>query len=304
MHCRAISLFALAPVVALADDTPRGSAVTEVPTPAIAPASLGGAPAEAPAATPASTVGFIRPGEVLELRMSYGVLGTAGTTRIETLAETTADGPRFRIRVATKSSGLVDTFYTVINDSESVLDAATGRPLTLTTKGKSGKRLTEKTTTFDYAVGQAVYVDVVRPHRNATVPLPAEPAYDLMVALMQARTWRLKPGESRRVLCVNDDDFFTIEVTAIEEDRVKTPAGTFDAVVLEPKPVGTPAGFFKKGGSLKVWISKGDRPQIVRLDTKMKFGTITAVLTKEETRAAAAPVSPPQPPAATVPAAQ
>jgi hypothetical protein len=48
---------------------------------------------------------------------------------------------------------------------------------------------------------------------------------------------------------------------------VKTPAGTFDAVVLEPKPVGTPVGFFKKGGSLKVWISKGDRPQIVRLDT-------------------------------------
>ncbi len=42
-------------------------------------------------------------------------------------------------------------------------------------------------------------------------------------------------------------------------------------------------GFFKKGGSLKVWISKGDRPQIVRLDTKLKFGTITAVLTKEET---------------------
>lgn len=215
--------------------------------------------------------------------MSYGLLGTAGTTRIETLAETAAEGPHFRIRVATKSSGLIDTFYTVVNDSESVLDAATGRPLVLTTKGKSGKRLTEKTTTFDYATGQAVHLNVIRPQHNATVPLPPEPAYDLMVALMQTRDWGLKPGQSHRVQCVNDDEFFTIEVTATGEDRVKTPAGTFDAVVLEPKPVGTPVGFFKKGGSLKVWISKGDRPQIIRLDTKLKFGTITAVLTKEET---------------------
>lgn len=107
--------------------------------------------------------------------MSYGLLGTAGTTRIETLAETTADGPRFRIRVATKSSGLIDTFYTVVNDSESVLDAATGRPLVLTTKGKNGKRLTEKTTTFDYATGQAVHLNVIRPQHNATVPLPPSP---------------------------------------------------------------------------------------------------------------------------------
>lgn len=263
MRCHSILLAILLPVAALAGEAPSqpGESVSQ----------------------PQPATGFIRPGEVLELRMSYGLLGTAGTTRIETLAETTADGPRFRIRVATKSSGLIDTFYTVVNDSESVLDAATGRPLVLTTKGKNGKRLTEKTTTFDYATGQAVHLNVIRPQHNATVPLPPEPAYDLMVALMQTRDWRLKPGQSRRVQCVNDDEFFTIEVTAIAEEQVKTPTGTFDSVVLEPKPVGTPVGFFKKGGSLKVWISKGDRPQIVRLDTKLKFGTITAVLTKEET---------------------
>jgi hypothetical protein len=276
MHCRSILLAALLPAAALAGDTP--------PPPAAATTQ------------PQPATGFVSPGEVLELRMSYGLLGTAGTTRIETLAESSADGPRYRIRVATKSSGLIDTFYTVVNDSESVLDAATGRPLTLTTKGKNGRRLTEKTTTFDYAAGQAIHVNAIRPKHNATVPLPAEPAYDLMVALLQTRGWNLKPGQSRRVHCVNDDEFFTLEVAATGEDHIKTPAGTFDAVVLEPKPVGTPVGFFKKGGALKVWISKGDRPQIVRLDTKLKFGTITAVLTKEETLP---PPAAPQPPTGT-----
>ena len=271
-------LVLLSSLVARAGDEP---ATASAPTPEPA-----GAP---PVAAP---VGFIRPGESFELRMSYGLLGTAGTTRIETAAEDSAAGPRLRIRVAAQSSGIVDTFYTVVNNSESVLDATTGRPLTVSIKGKSGSRLTEKTTTFDYEKGQAVHVNTIRPRHNATVALPAEPAYDLMVALMQARDWRLRPGESRRVLCVNDEDFFTIEVTALREERVKTPAGTFDAVVLEPKQIGPLTGFFKKGGALKVWISTGDRPQIVRLDTKTKIGTIVAALTKEERRAPAPPPPP------------
>ena len=279
-------LVLLASLVARAGDEP-----TAALAPSPEPATAQPAPTEV-AAPVAAPVGFIRPGESFELRMTYGLLGTAGTTRIETSAENSAAGPRFRIRVAAQSSGIVDTFYTVVNNSESVLDATTGRPLTISIKGQSGKRLTEKTTTFDYAKGRAVHVNTIRPHHNATVALPAEPAYDIMVALMQARDWRLRPGESRRVLCVNDEDFFTIEVTALREERVKTPAGTFDAVVLEPKQIGPLTGFFKKGGALKVWISTGDRPQIVRLDTKTKIGTIVAALTKEEWRAPAPPPPP------------
>ena len=248
--------------------------------------------AAVPASPTPAPIGFIRPGEVIELRMSYGLLGTAGTTRIETLAERTPAGPHFRIRVATKSRGLVDTFYPVTNDSESVLDATTGRPITITTRGKNGRRLTEKTTTFDYEKGLAVHVNTIRPKYNATVPLPPAPAYDLMVAMLQARDWRLKPGESHQVLCVNDEEFFTIEVAAIGEEKVTTPAGAFQAVVLEPRPIGKPTSFFEKGGALKIWISKGDRPQILRIDTKTKFGTITAVLVKAET---VAPLQDPPP---------
>ncbi len=287
-------------LVVLASLALRAADEPAVATPSPAEPAAEAAPS-APSATPdapPAPVGFIRPGETIELRMSYGILGTAGTTTIETFTEQDPAGPRYRIHVTTRSSGLVDSVYPVANDSESVLDAATGRPLTITTKGRSGKRLTEKTTTFDYAQGRAVHVNAIRPQHNATVALPSAPAYDLMVAVMQARDWRLKPGESRRVQCVNDEDFFTIEVTALAEERIKVPAGTFDAVVLEPRQVGELTGFFKKGGALKVWISKGDRPQIIRLDTKTKIGTIVAVLTRDETRPQA-PASTPTPAADT-----
>ena len=274
---RIAAVLALLPLaLCLAEEPAPSSALAPVP----------------PAATAAPTA-FVRPGELIELRMSYGLLGTAGTTTIETFAAPSPAGPRFRIHVTTQSRGLVDTLYPIANDSESILDAATGRPLTLTTKGRSGRRLTEKLTTFDYEKGQAVHVNVVRPQHNTTVPLPAEPAYDLMVALLQTREWRLRPGESRRVQCVNDEEFFTIEVAATGTERVKTPAGTFNTIVLEPRPVGEPVGFFKKGGALKLWISTDERPQIVRMDTRMKIGTVVAVLTRTATAPSANAATPP-----------
>lgn len=247
-----------------------------------------GLAASAAVAEPAAA--FLRPGERLELRMSYGLLGTAGSTVIETEREE-ATG-HFRITVTTRSSGIVDTLYPINNDSESILEAGTGRPLLLKTKGKNGRRLTEKTTTFDYATGQAAHINAIRPQHSATVPLPQEPAYDLMVALLQTRGWGLQVGESRRLSCVNDTDFFTLEVTAVAEERIRTPAGTFDTVVLEPKPVGEPAGFFRKGGALKLWISRGPQPQIVRLDTKTRIGTIVAVLARASTAADSAAAAP------------
>jgi hypothetical protein len=228
--------------------------------------------------------GFVRPGEVLELRLSYGILGTAGTTRIESSLEESPEGPRYHINITSKTRGLVDFVYSLTNNSESVFDAATGRPIKLTVSGHSGGKVNEQSTTFDYTAGKAVHVDNIRPDRNATIPLPAEPAYDLIVAMLQARTWGLRPGESRRVGCVNDADFFTVEVKAVREEVLKTPAGKFETVVLEPHPIDGKIGFFRKGGWVRVWISREAEPQIVRLDTKFKYGTIVAVLAKPPTR--------------------
>ena len=242
-------------------------------------------------ATPPPPAAFLRPGEVLELRMSYGIFGNAGTTRIETTREELEGLPQYRIKVTTRSRGVVDAIYPVTNDSESLLDFTTGRPLQIHIEGKAGSRPEKTTTVFDYTKGEVVHTDLVRPAKNTTAALPPEPAYDLMVAMLQARAWGLKPGESRRVLCANNADFYLIELTAVADERISTPAGEFDTVVLVPKQLGELKGFFKRGGSMKVWISKGEHPQLVRLDTRAKFGTVTAVLTRSE-------IVEPQPPAA------
>lgn len=223
------------------------------------------------------------------LRLSYGIITNAGETRFETVREDTPDGPRIHVKVSTTSKGIVETFYPLRNQSESIIDARTGRPLLIRTEGKEGKRTTSQTTVFDYDKGIVVHTDHIRPKRSGSAELPKDPVFDLMVTMMQAREWNMQVGEKRTVVCSFADEFYTLEVTALEEDEVKTPAGRFKAVVLEPKQVGELKGFFKKGGAMKFYISRGEHPQIVRLDMKTKVGTIVASLTEEQTAPAATP---------------
>jgi hypothetical protein len=231
-----------------------------------------------PAEKDAPSLSFLRPGETLVFKMNWGILSNIGETRIETIEESVDGSRRFRIRIATKSRGLLDAIYPVVNDSESVIERSTGRPLEISVEGKSGKRPTRTHTVFDYEAGQIVHTDHIRPHRSGTTELPPEPAYDLMVAMLKSREWGFQPGDTREVLTAFEDEFYFITVTAHRREKVKTGAGTFDAVMLEPTQIGEQKGFFRKGGSMRYWISEGPNPQVVKMVFKTKAGTLTALL--------------------------
>jgi hypothetical protein len=231
-----------------------------------------------PADVDAPSVAFLRPGETLVFRMSWGIMSNVGETRIETIEEKADDSRRFRIKISTKSRGLLNAIYPVVNDSESVIDRSTGRPLQITVEGKSGSRPTKTLTQFDYKSGKIVHTDFLRPDRTGTADLPPEPAYDLMVAMLQSREWNLQPGEKRDVLTAFEDEFYYITLTAHWRENVKTGAGNFDAVMIEPTQIGEQKGFFRRGGSMRYWISDGPKPQVVKMVFKTKAGTLTALL--------------------------
>jgi hypothetical protein len=99
-----------------------------------------------------------------------------------------------------------------------------------------------------------------------------------MVAMLKSREWGFQPGDTREVLTAFEDEFYFISVTAHRREMVKTGAGTFDAVMLEPTQIGEQKGFFRKGGSMRYWISEGPNPQVVKMVFKTKAGTLTALL--------------------------
>lgn len=233
---------------------------------------------------------FLKTGETLTFRLSWGIFSNAGELRIETTEETSPEhGRRFRVRVHTKSKGLISAVFPVDSSADSWIDPVTGRPLLVERSGREGDREAHATTVYDYENLRVIHTDHNRPKRSGETDLPDdEPAYDTFVVMMLARSWNLKVGDKRTVLSSFEDDIYEIEATAIDEDRIKTPAGRFDVVEIELKQLGELKGFFKKGGAARFFLSKGEEPQIVRIELRAKAGTfVMQLVSAEETNDAA-----------------
>jgi hypothetical protein len=226
---------------------------------------------------------FLHPGEVLVFRLSWGIFSNAGQLRIETTEEDSAEhGKRIRVRIHTKSKGLISAVFPVDSNADAFIDPATGRPLLIERSGKEGDRDTRTTTVYDYTAMRVKHTDHNRARRSGEADLPEEPAYDTFVVMMLARTWALKPGEKRTVYGSFEDDIYQLEATGLAEDRIKTPAGRFDVQEIELKQLGELKGFFKKGGTVRFFISKGENPQIVRIELGASAGTFVMQLEKVE----------------------
>ena len=80
------------------------------------------------------------------------------------------------------------------------------------------------------------------------VPLmPGEPL-DLIMSLINTRTWDLKPGDQRDALVLFEEEAYELTIHAIRYEDVDTPLGTFHTLLLEPRMDKTaPKGMFKKG---------------------------------------------------------
>lgn len=255
-----------------AEPPPDTSATDDVTVPAEAPTEM----------TDDSMVGFLHPGERLVFKLGWGIITGAGRTVIETFPrENPSDD--VRVRVLTESRGIVSTFYPLTNDSSSFIDPHTGRSQRIEITGREGGKETRSNTIFDYDEGIIKHTDEIRTDRSGTAKLADEPVYDIMVTVLKLRQSPMKVGEKRHVSVAFDDDIYEIELTALKEERIRVPAGRFDTIEIEPKQLGELKGFFRKGGEMHFWLSKGDDPQIVRMDFRVKIGTISSVLTKIET---------------------
>lgn len=242
---------------------------------------------------PEDRAAFLHPGEVLIFRLSWGIFSNAGELRIETAEETTPEGGRrIRVGIHTKSKGLISAVYPVNSNADSFIDPATGRPLLIERSGKEGDKDTHTTTVFNYETHRVTHTDFNRPKRSGEGDLPEEPAYDTFVAMMLARTWNLQPGEKRKVFGSFEDDIYELEATALKASRTKTPAGKFDVVEIELKQLGELKGFFKKGGTMRFFISTSEDPQIVRIELHASAGTFVMQLVSVEK---AEPVKKPAP---------
>ncbi|HTQ30983.1 MAG TPA: DUF3108 domain-containing protein [Opitutaceae bacterium] len=229
----------------------------------------------------AATELALRPGETFVYRVGWGIFSGAGEVRISAQNETLEGLPQLRLTTTTATHGFIRMLYPFKAEAESVFDARDGRLLAAKASSTAGSRGTRASIVFNYAQGTASYVDYIHAERDKpALPIPpgGRPA-DLITSLVQARTYAMKPGDKRPMLVLFDDEFYSVTIFADRYEKILTPLGGFDTLVLVPRMEKDPKGIFKRGGEIRVWITQDERHLPVKMEVKLKFGTATAQLT-------------------------
>lgn len=239
----------------------------------------------------------LREGEQLTYKVSWAVVAGAGEIKIDAQKSPTVP-QQLIVTSTTATRGAAKWLLPFEARAEAVFDSTTGRMLSLAEVATTRAKPTDRAITFDYAKREATYTKRAPPEPARTLPMPDGDPVDLIMALLQTRTWDLKPGEKRDALVIFDDDFYELTIHALRYEQVRTPAGKFETLVLEPRMEKTPPkGMFRRGSTVKVWIAQDDHRLPVKFQVEFKIGTGTATLASYRPPSAASPVTANPPPA-------
>ena len=223
-------------------------------------------------------------GEALNYKVSWAVIPGAGEIKITALSDSTGPAPRLRVLTTTATRGFARWLLPFDASAESFFDPKSGRLLALNESSKQPEKEAAHGVTFDYAAARARYAIPGSTEPPRSLDMPAGDPMDLITSLVQTRSWDLKIGEKRDVVVLFDDQFYELTIYALRTEQVKTPLGTFQTLVLEPRMEKTaPKGMFKKGSKVHVWIDTDDARRLpVRFEVEFKIGTGIATLTHYE----------------------
>jgi hypothetical protein len=222
----------------------------------------------APAATAAGRVP-----ERLDYELSWmGIpVGTASQ-------EITERGTARRITSSARSNAWLSSFYPVEDTTESILEksgtAYPGESRIFRMVFREGSRVRSREIIFSPEEKQAVFRDRISGER-LTVPIAGQ-VFDIYAAFFSIRTRKLEPGRTLIVNVLDGRHQRSLEVRVLGRETVKTPAGTFSTIVIEPRVA--PEGIFENKYGVTLWLSDDERRIPVKARTGVRVGSVTALL--------------------------
>ena len=255
-----------APTVAHGDSVATASTST-------APAAAGAPTAVAPAAPPAPSrlaVALARlpfgENERLEYQVKYGFLGVGSATLEVQGLDSVRGMPA--IHATFKVAGGV-RFYRVNDDYESWFDPENYSTLRAVQSIDEGSY--DRQRTFEFFPDRKVFIENGKPEA-ATVPDPLDEASFLFFL----RSIPLEVGQTYEFQRYFRLDKNPVRVEVLRKEKVKVPAGTFDAIVV--RPVIRTTGIFGEGGRAEVWFADDSTRTLVQLKSSLKFGSLNLYL--------------------------
>ncbi len=297
----------------LESKTPSSSSSMEVAKPVsnasapMATQSIAAARANAPLATPVpdtpvfkneslisldgrrlSPLAYATPSEETEKntpwhkeQLKYGLYYSfvkAGTAYIKNRGLVSANGrPAYLIQTTAFSASVIDSVFKVRDVNYSWLDAETFYSLGYTQSLREGNYKRDEWITFDYNTN-TYYGEIQKKGDPREISgVLTGPVLDMLTSLYYVRSQPLHVGQDVILDIVNREEKYPMVVKVLSKETVKTPAGKFKCIVVEPQFRGEGI-FVAKGKSLKVWLTDDKYKMPVKMKTEVFIGSVSAEL--------------------------
>lgn len=217
-----------------------------------------------------------RAGESLKFSVQYGFI-KAGYAYLEVPEMRAWEGqPSYLLVARAESNAFFSRFYKVRNRIESTWDSLGRFSHHYSENRREGGHRFQNEIVFDYSRQLARYRD------GREFPIPPD-VQDALSAFYFTRTQALPLGGSLFFDYHASRKSLPLEVKVLGRERVKTPAGKFDCVVVEP--ILKAGGIFKNKGRLVIWLTDDERRMPVMMRSKVTIGSISVLLLEAKTGA-------------------
>jgi hypothetical protein len=205
------------------------------------------------------------PGERLDYRITYGILGKRGDATTEVVAVEDVRGNesyhlRFRMKGGALGFGMDD-------QQESWLDV--GRLYSHRFKQDLNQTTYERLRTLDFYPAEQVWRRVEKVESG---PLASDMPLDDVSFMYWARTLPLEVGETYEFARYYKESGNPVVIRVLRRETVKVPAGTFNTIVVQP--LIRTSGLFSDGGRAEVYFTDDERRMIVLLKTRLSLGIL------------------------------
>lgn len=220
-----------------------------------------------------------RVGEKVVFDVSYFNV-TAGEIRTEVKPFVTVNGQKaYHFAVSGNSTPFFSRIYEVDDKISTYVRYDDLLPLSLQVSLKESNQVGETRTFFDWKTNKASYWQKKfvkgKGERNKKLEWDILPFSQNVVSVsFYLRNFKLEPGKKHAIRVADEGKNIVFTGEVIKREVLKTPAGELKTVMMIPRV--TADGILKPIGEIKLWFTDDDRKLLVRLESKIKIGTVVA----------------------------
>jgi hypothetical protein len=222
-------------------------------------------------------------GEKLVFEIKYGFI-KAGWATMEVKDTLYLRGEKvILIQTTAKSTKGFDPFFKVRDTVRTFVNFYKFQPVQFIKKLREGGYLYDLYVDYDRN-NRIARVKTIRYRKNLRtirkkdsleIPIPDE-VYDVLASFYKIRTYTLAPDTVVYITNHDNKKIYDLKIEVLKREVVKTPAGKFRCLKIEPKLRGE--AIFKQKGRLWIWVTDDEYKIPVKMSSKVVVGSIKTIL--------------------------